>query len=161
MTDDRTERSRRVITQFGERYAAGDPTVWDDLVAADFVNHAAGPQGRDGWRVTFENLRHDLGDYSTEIHHTLADGDYVAVHLTLRGRHAASTMPLLTGVPVNGAEFAWTFMHLFRIEDGRVAEHWACRDDLGLLQQLGAWRPGSGAPAQSRPVVPSSSSPAK
>jgi len=61
MTDDRTEQSRRVITEFGERYAAGDPTVWDDLGAADFVNHAAGPQGRDGWRVTFENLRHDLG----------------------------------------------------------------------------------------------------
>jgi lactoylglutathione lyase len=29
----------------------------------------------------------------------------------------------------------------FRIADGRIAERWACRDDLGLLRQLGAWPP--------------------
>ena len=36
---------------------------------------------------------------------------------------------------------AWTFLHLFRVEDGQLAEHWACRDDVGLLHQLGAWPP--------------------
>ncbi len=30
-------------------------------------------------------------------------------------------------------------MHLFRVSDGVIAEHWACRDDLGLLVQLGAF----------------------
>jgi lactoylglutathione lyase len=141
MPDERTERTRAVVREFGTRFAAGDPGVWDDLVAEDFVNHAAGPQGRDGWRATFAHLRHDLGDYAVEEHHVLADGDHAAVHLTLRGRHLASTMPLLTGVPVTGAEFAWTFLHLFRVADGRLVEHWACRDDVGLLRQLGAWPP--------------------
>ena len=141
MAQDSTEESRRVVTEFGARFAAGDPGVFDDLVAPGFVNHAAGPQGRDGWRVTFEHLRHDLGDFTLEEHQVLADGDRVAVHLTLHGRHVASTMPLLTGVPVTGAEVAWEFVHVFRVEDGRLAEHWACRDDVGLLRQLGAWPP--------------------
>ena len=146
MSEDTTERSRRVITEFGSRVAARDPDVWDDLVAADFVNHAAAPQGRDGLRATYEHLRHDLGDFSVEEHHVLADGDHVAVHLTLRGHHVASTMPLLTGVPVTGADVTWTFLHLFRIQDGRIAEHWACRDDLGLLNQLRTARAASAAP---------------
>ena len=141
MADERTERTRRVVTEFGRRFADGDPDLWDDLVAADFVNHAAGPQGRDGWRTTFDRLRHDLGAFTVEDHHVLADGDLAAVHSTLRGRHVASTMPLLRGVPVTGAEVEWTFMHRFRIADGRIAEHWACRDDVGLLRQLGAWPP--------------------
>jgi predicted SnoaL-like aldol condensation-catalyzing enzyme len=28
-------------------------------------------------------------------------------------------------------------MHMYRVKEGKVAEHWACRDDLGQLRQLG------------------------
>jgi predicted SnoaL-like aldol condensation-catalyzing enzyme len=28
-------------------------------------------------------------------------------------------------------------MYIWRIADGRIAEHWGSRDDLGLLTQLG------------------------
>jgi predicted ester cyclase len=143
MSDERTEQTRRVVTEFSERFAAGDDGLWEDLVAADFVNHATGSRGRDAWRSTFATLRHDLGDFIVEEHHVLIDGDLAAVHSTLRGRHIASTMPLLSGVPVTGVEVAWEFQHLFRVEDGKLAEHWACRDDLGLLVQLGAWSPGT------------------
>jgi lactoylglutathione lyase len=138
-----TEETRRVVTEFGERFAAKDDGLWEDLVAADFVNHATGSQGRDAWRATFATLRQDLGDFTVEEHHVLVDGDKAAVHSTLRGRHIASTMPLLSGVPVTGAEISWEFQHLFRVTDGKLAEHWACRDDLGLLVQLGAWPPGA------------------
>ena len=147
MRDETTERTRRVVTEFGERFAAGDTSVWDDLVAADFVNHAAGPQGRDGWRATFDHLRHDLGDLTMEEHHVLADGDHAAVHMTLRGRHLASTMPLLTGVPVTGAEIAWTFLHLFRVADGRLAEHWATPQGLPAMLQLGPVQPPGRPPS--------------
>jgi len=27
------------------------------------------------------------------------------------------------------------------VVDGQIVEHWACRDDLGLLHQIGAWPP--------------------
>jgi lactoylglutathione lyase len=27
-------------------------------------------------------------------------------------------------------------MHLWRIEDGVIVEHWACRDDASLLEQV-------------------------
>ena len=136
-----TEESRRVVAAFGERIAAGDATAFDDLVAEDFVNHAAGPQGRDGLRTTYAVLRHDLGDFTAEEHQVLADGDRVVVHMTLRGRHVASTMPLLSGVPVTNTPVAWEFIHIWRVRNGLIAEHWACRDDLGLLRQLGAWSP--------------------
>ena len=41
------------------------------------------------------------------------------------------------GRPATGKAFATEHIHLFRMEDGRVAEHWAVRDDLGMMRQLG------------------------
>ncbi len=34
---------------------------------------------------------------------------------------------------------AWEFMHLWHVVDGTIVEHWACRDDDGLLAQASAW----------------------
>jgi hypothetical protein len=42
--------------------------------------------------------------------------------------------------PPRGRRFAVTQTHWFRMRDGKVAEHWANRDDLGMGQQLG-WTP--------------------
>jgi lactoylglutathione lyase len=44
-------------------------------------------------------------------------------------------MPLLSGTEASGEPVTWTFIHLWRVVDGTIAEHWACRDDMGLLVQ--------------------------
>lgn len=126
---------KAVVLDFLALATADDPAAFE-LVATDFVQHAAGPQGRDGLRRTAAVLEHDLGPWHLEVHHALAEDSMVAVHLTLHGHHRASTMPLLVSVPVTGRDMSWTFLHLFRVADGLIAEHWACRDDLGLLAQL-------------------------
>jgi predicted ester cyclase len=66
----------------------------------------------------------------------IGDGDLVAQHLTLHGTHRSSTMPLLAPVSPSGRAAAWTFIHIWRIADGVIVEHWACRDDMGLVEQL-------------------------
>jgi lactoylglutathione lyase len=130
------ERSAKdVVAEMSRRLQDGDETVLDDLVAADFVNHAAGPQGREGLRDILRTIDVDLGPASLEQHHLVGEGDLVAQHLTLHGRHRASTMPLLSGTEASGKPLTWTFIHLWRVADSRIVEHWACRDDMGLLMQ--------------------------
>jgi len=121
--------------------AAGDAGAMDELVAEDMVNHAAGPQGREGLRAILDVIETDIGPVEVDHHHLVAEGELVAHHMTMRGHHRASTMPLLAGTPVTDREVTWTYMHLWRVVDGQIVEHWACRDDLGLLAQLGAWSP--------------------
>lgn len=108
----------------------------DELMAADLVNHAAGPQGREGWKTILATIEDDLGPIEGELHHLIADGDLVAHHVTLHGTHRGSSMPLLAGRPVTHRPVSWRFMHLWRVVDGLIVEHWACRDDLGLLTQI-------------------------
>jgi predicted ester cyclase len=128
--------AKDVIAELLRRQQAADGNVLDDLVAADMVNHAAGPQGREGLKLILRTIETDLGPTVPEQHHLVGEGDLVAQHLTLHGTHRASTMPLLAGVPVKGRPAAWTFIHLWRVTDGLIVEHWACRDDMGLLEQL-------------------------
>ena len=137
----RVTEPKAVVEELSRRMVAGDDRVFDELVSEDMVNHAAGPQGRDGLRQILATIRHDFGDVEFEHHHIIAEGEFVAGHVTVRGVHRASTMPLLTGIDPTGVEVSWAFIHIWRVVDNQVVEHWACRDDLGLLHQIGAWPP--------------------
>jgi|SRR5215207_2444506 len=132
-----SERSAKdVVEEMSGRQQTGDDTVLDDVVAENMVNDAAGPQGRDGLRLILRTIDHDLGPVTAEQHHLIGEGDLVAQHITLHGTHRASSMPLLADMPISGRPTAWTFIHLWRVIDGMIVEHWACRDDLGLLGQI-------------------------
>jgi lactoylglutathione lyase len=132
-----SERSAKdVVEELFRRQQTGDESALDDLVAADMVNHAAGPQGREGLKRILRVIDNDLGPVTVEQHHLIGEGDVVAQHLTLHGTHRDSTMPLLADTAVSGRPAAWTFIHIWRVTDGMIVEHWACRDDMGLLGQL-------------------------
>jgi predicted ester cyclase len=91
------------------------------------------------WLRGFADLRYD-------IHHAIADGNLVAVNSTMNGRHVVPWAVYTedgsvdTVFPPTGKTFAVTQSHWFRIEDGKIIEHWANRDDLGMARQLG-WIP--------------------
>jgi predicted ester cyclase len=126
------------VMAFQEALGRRDDSAFD-LVAEELVQHAAGPQGRDGLRRTVATLDGDLDHPTATVHRVVAQDDLVVVQLTLHGRHVASTMPLLAGLPPTGNAIAWDFIHIWRVADGSIVEHWACRDDVGLLAQVGGW----------------------
>lgn len=136
MTGSHPRSARDVVEELIRRQQAGDGTVLDDLVAPDMINHAAGLQGREGLKTILRTIEVDLGPTELEQHHLIGEGDLVVQHVTLHGTHRASTMPLLAHAPATGRPAAWTFIHIWRIADGILVEHWACRHDMGLLEQL-------------------------
>jgi predicted ester cyclase len=128
--------ARAAVEELLRRQQEGTELDLDDLVAADMVNHAAGPQGRDGLLSILGSIHRDLGPLTYEQRHLIGDDQLVAQHLTVHGTHRDSTMPLLAGVAASGRPIAWDFIHIWRVSDGIIVEHWACRDDMGLLEQL-------------------------
>jgi len=128
--------AREIVEEMFRRQQEGGDTFLDEFVAEDMVNHAAGPQGRAGLAWILRTIEHDLGPVTFEQHHLIGDGDVVAQHITLHGTHRESTMPLLADVPPSRRPVAWTFIHVWRVADGMIVEHWACRDDMGLLEQV-------------------------
>ena len=87
-------------------------------------------------RTILRTVEVDLGPTELTQHYLIGKGDLAVQHVTPQGNHRASTMPLLADAPVTGRSAAWTFIHIWRVADGMLVEHWACRDDMGLLGQL-------------------------
>ena len=85
-------------------------------------------------------LHSAFGELRFEVEDEIAEGDKVVQLVTMRGRH---TGPLMGREPT-GRAFAVRHIYIWRIADGRIAEHWGSRDDLGLLGQLGLLRIGEG-----------------
>jgi len=42
------------------------------------------------------------------------------------------------GIPAGPGPYVRDFAAMYRFEDGKIAERWVVRDDLGMLRQLGA-----------------------
>jgi predicted ester cyclase len=115
----------------------------EEFVTADFVNHEAWPgedPGYEGFRLRLGRLHSAIPDIHLEIHEVVAGDDLVAYRATLSGTHEGD----LLGMPPTGRRFAVQHMHMLRMRDGLSSEHWATRDDLGMLQQLGIIPPAGG-----------------
>jgi predicted ester cyclase len=137
--------------------AEGDRADFDLLYhprAVDRENRIQPPSSRVAGAAGFYStalwLRAAFADLRYDIHHSLADGDLVVVNCTMNGRHTAPWAVyaedgrLDTVFPTTNRAFAMTQSHWFRMADGRIIEHWANRDDLGMARQVG-WLPPSPA----------------
>jgi predicted ester cyclase len=74
-----------------------------------------------------------------EIEDEICEGDKVVARVTMHGHHVGEFL----GRPPTGKEFAVKQIHIWRLEDGKVIEHWSVRDDLGQAFQLGLIPSGS------------------
>jgi predicted ester cyclase len=118
--------------------------------AVDRENNVQPPPSRvpgpAGFYSTALWLRAAFADLHYDIHQVIANGDLVAVNSTMNGHHVAPFVVYTddgqvdTAFPPTNKTFAMTQSHWFRIEEGKVIEHWANRDDLGQAKQLG-WLP--------------------
>ena len=56
-------------------------------------------------------------------------------------RNGLEPGPLNGFLPASGKSFSYAQSHWFRVVDGKLAEHWAVRDDLTAMLQLGVVSP--------------------
>jgi predicted ester cyclase len=78
-------------------------------------------------------LRKAFPDIRYDVEELFAQDDKVAARTLLRGTHQGMFM----GIPPTGRPVVQEQIHILRFVDGKIVEHRAVRDDLGMLQQLG------------------------
>ena len=112
-----------------------------DLLARDVVLHRPGFDVT-GLEAAVQRLRTVFRDYSafsTELSGLIAEGEMVAVRVTHRARVRPHTFHSRAGDVKLPAEqdLHWTAIVEFRLKDGKIAEEWVMRDELGMLVQMG------------------------
>jgi len=94
--------------------------------AATPINAAGNKQRLAGLRAVFPDLKITIDDMS-------AEGDRVMYRGTARGTQQVAFM----GIPPSGKQGTVTVIEIFRIENGKIVEHWGGPDTMDLVQQLG------------------------
>jgi predicted ester cyclase len=148
-----SEANKELVRRhFEELWNRKDLTVADELMAPDDLEHAVAPFGQAepgrvngpaALRQTAEWLLAQFPDLHMTIEAIVAEGDLVAVRVLSEG----TNLGLLNGVAPTGKRFAAHQSHWFRVADGRLVEHWATREDLVAMLQLGIVQPPGRPPA--------------
>ena len=113
-----------------------DASAVDRYLAPDVVNHVTGRSGTDDFKRLATELQ-DAPKGANVIDFLVAEGDLVVAFMTItRTVHRDSR---IFGYAVKGQGQSYTVhhIHIYRIADGKITEHWALRDDIGMLRQLG------------------------
>lgn len=132
-----SEQNKRLVRRaLDEVFAGGNFTAVNEIFHPAFINHEAGPNtppGPEGLKVTVGWLHASFSDLRYDIQDEITAGDKVVVRVISNGRHTGEFL----GFPPTGKTFSAQQIHIYRIADGKIVEHWACRDDLSQGIQLG------------------------
>jgi steroid delta-isomerase-like uncharacterized protein len=133
-----SEKNKAVMRRALEEVVnKGKLDLIDELTTPDMIDHTpfpGVPPNREGVRQSIAMLRQAFPDLHITIEDIIAEGDKVVSLQRARGTHKGEFM----GIPPTGKQVKWTGIFIFRIADGRIADHWLEQDIMSLMQQLGA-----------------------
>ena len=144
------EQNRLVIERWVESFNRGDVDRVVEMFAEDGRNFGRSV-GRDGVRAVLMDIYTRFPDAKLVVHEWIADSERVGFRATYSGTHrGVGRLPvdgaMLIGVPPTNRSFAVVHLHMFRIENGLITEHWGGRDDVGMMRQLGLLPPPAAPP---------------
>ena len=114
----------------------GDEAVAERIIHPDFVDHTNPPgmqHGLAGHTAIVRLFRTAFPDQWWQIEDLIVEGDKIVARTTMTGTHQGDFF----GIPPTGRSVTLTGVHIMRVADGRVIEHWGSNDDLGMMRQLG------------------------
>lgn len=133
-----SEQNKAIVRQIEEAWDAGRLDELDALFAPDFIARSSVP----GMPPTLETAKmaHQMSlqsfpDRKTTIEDIIAEGDKVVVRVRMTGTNRGG-VPWL-GAPANGNKVDVQWISIYRLANGKVIEHEAQMDLVGLMQQLG------------------------
>lgn len=132
-----SERNKALIQRlFDEVLNAGNFGLLDQLIGASYVEHnpvANQAAGAAGVRDRIRDLRKAFPDLRFVLDELVGEGEVVAARYHWQGTHKGTFL----GIAPTGRRLSVRGMDFYRLEDGRVIEHWDVVDEFGMLSQLG------------------------
>jgi steroid delta-isomerase-like uncharacterized protein len=131
-----SEQNKAVFQKMMSALNSKDLTTLESVLADDFVDNDAMP-GMAADREGMINMMHMfLGafpDLNITVNQWVAEGDLVVGAMTTSGTQTGEFM----GMPSSGKKFSMSEMHMVRVANGKIVEHWGVGDHISMMQQLG------------------------
>lgn len=133
------EENKALVRRFyDEVWAKGNVEFAHDVFQDDYVRHDLRPgqavPGAAGQAKIAADLRQSFPDLRWTVDLILGEGDLVAARWTASGTFSRGW----GAIQATNRAATFSGVNIFRFRDGKVAEIWNHRDDLGLMTQIGA-----------------------
>jgi steroid delta-isomerase-like uncharacterized protein len=133
-----TQENKDLVRRaYSEMVMEGNFDHLEEMCHEDYFDHTqppGWPTDREGLKQQVSYFRSAFPDINVTLEDIIAEGNVVMLRQTMRGTHLGEFF----GIPPTGTSVEMDGMHLFRFADGKLVEHRANNDDLGMLRQLGA-----------------------
>jgi steroid delta-isomerase-like uncharacterized protein len=133
------ELNKMIVRRFYEEvFNQRNVDVIDELMNDDFINNDPTPaaaRDRESMKQFIKTITVAFPDHHHAIEDLIAEGDKVVMRCTLTATHQGY-FPRFLEMPPTGNSICQRQIHILRIQNDKLAEHWVVRDDLTVMQQL-------------------------
>lgn len=130
------EENKNVGRRIVDAINSGNLTQIDEVFAPGYVDRTPFPgttPDREGLKQGLTKFRAAFPDFRYTIEDEIVTGDKLVHRLSGRGTQKGE----FQGAPATGKQVTWSEIHIGRLANGKVVEHWGLEDQLGMMQQLG------------------------
>jgi len=135
MAQSAAEANQALIGKFAEEVFTNKKLDGlDKYMHENYIQHnPLVPQGLTGFREFFKTWFASVPDFNYSLKKIIADKDHVWVY----GTYAGTQKKEWLGIPASNKAYRFDAVDIFRIEQGKLAEHWDVLDIYTLFKQLG------------------------
>ena len=130
-----SQANKQIIAKFGEEvFGKKDLSNLQAHMQEDYIQHnPLVPQGLAGFKTFFADWFKAVPDWNYSLTKIVSEGDTVWAYGTYSGTQKGDWL----GIPATHKSYRIDAVDIFRIQDGKLAEHWDVMDTYGLFKQLG------------------------
>jgi predicted SnoaL-like aldol condensation-catalyzing enzyme len=129
-------KNKKIVAEFYDDVFIGhDLSKLDRYMRDDYIQHNADvPAGKAGFKQFFEVTFRAIPDFKYTLKKMIAEGNIVMAFSTTSGTHTGGAWLEKTAT---GNKLNFDVVDIFRVQDGKIAEHWDVADTFNLFKQLG------------------------
>ena len=126
-----------VYNKLLDRYLAAvnahDTGPFPEIFTDAYVQHSGrSPSGLQAQIANFQRIFENWPDFQAHFEDRIFGADKIVVRTTFTGTHAKTVL----GFAPTGKKVSWRAIDIWRVENGKLAEHWDMVDVAGLQKQL-------------------------
>jgi steroid delta-isomerase-like uncharacterized protein len=130
-----SQANKQILADFGEEvFGRKDLSNLNSHMQEGYIQH--NPlvlQGAAGFKAFFADWFKAVPDWNYTLTKIVSEGDTVWAYGTYSGTQKGDWL----GIPATNKPYSIHAVDIFRIENGKLAEHWDVLDTYGLFKQLG------------------------
>lgn len=128
--------SKDVVARFyNDVFIHHDMSQLDTYMRDDYIQHNEDcPQSKAGFVEFFTTIFAAVPDFSYTLKKMVAEGETVVAFSTTTGTHTGGEW---LGKQATGSKLEFDVVDIFRVKNGKIAEHWDVADTFTFFSQLG------------------------